>query len=177
MRLFKKMVPEIRKKRYSNEYHCPHCSSSMVVRYGSYRQRQRYPCKDCRKTFTYMASTALNFVHDKGKFFAALLLMLWRATLEEIAKEVCISVPTAFSWRHKILDGLKNIEDEDLFGIMEADDIFLLASKKSSKNLDRKPRKRGGKSKKRGISRGQVCVLAARDKKSHTLSDIANFGC
>ena len=170
------MIEEIRKKRFSSGYYCPHCSSSMVVRYGTYHGRQRYFCKNCRKTFTDITSTALNFIHDKEKFIAVAGLMLSGFTLEETAEKVGISIPTSFSWRHKVLNVLKNIEDEDLSGIVEADDTFFLHSAKGSRNIGRKPRKRGGKSKKRGISSDQVCVLVARDRKNNTLSDIATFG-
>lgn len=170
------MVSEIRKKRFSSGYHCPRCGSSMVVRYGTYHDRQRYLCKGCKKTFTDLTATALHCIHDKEKFFYAANLMLTGTNLTETAKKVGTSIPTAFSWRHKILGILKNLEDDNLSGIVEADDTFFLHSKKGSKNIGRKPRKRGGKSKKRGISSDQVCVVVARDRDNHTLSDIATFG-
>lgn len=170
------MISEIRDRRFSSGYHCPHCSSSIVVRYGNYRKRKRYLCRSCKKTFTDLTSTALNYIHDKEKFVDAAKLMLSGATLEKTAKRTGISIPTAFSWRHKVLDVLKNIEDEVLSGIVEADDTFFLASQKGSRDIGRKPRKRGGKSKKRGISSDQVCVVVARDRENHTLSDIATFG-
>jgi len=163
------MVEEIRKKRFSSGYHCPHCASRTVVRYGSYSNRQRYLCKACKKTFTDLSATALHCIHNKEKFFYAARLMLAGATLAKTAQEVGINIATAFSWRHKVLDSLKNIEDDTLSGIVEADDTFFLHSQKGSRNIGRKPRKRGGKSKKRGISSDQVCVLVARDRNEHTL--------
>ena len=170
------MVSEIRARRFSSGYHCPHCNSSIVVRYGTYHNRQRYLCNTCKKTFTDLTATALHCIHDKEKFFYAAKLMLSGATLSQIAEEVDINIATAFSWRHKVLDCLKNIEDEVLSGIVEADDTFFLHSRKGCRNIGRKPRKRGGKSKKRGISSDQVCVVVARDRDNHTLSDIATFG-
>jgi transposase-like protein len=170
------MVSEIRARRFSSGYHCPHCTGNKVSRYGTYDNRQRYLCNACKKTFTDLTATALHRIHDKEKFFIAAKLMLFGATLESIAEEVDINIATAFSWRHKVLDCLKNIEDEVLSGIVEADDTFFLHSRKGERNIGRKPRKRGGKSKKRGISRDQVCVVVARDRDDHTLSDIATLG-
>lgn len=170
------IIEEVRKRRFKSGYHCPHCASSMVVRFVTYHRRQRYLCKGCRKTFTDITSTALNRIHSKDKFLTALDLMISGATLKKISEELDINIATAFSWRHKVLNMVKNIEDEDLSGIIEADDTFFLASKKGCKNLDRKPRKRGGSSKKRGISSDQVCVLVARDRTNNTVSDIATFG-
>lgn len=170
------MVEEIRKKRYSSGYYCPHCGSNKVVRYGSYHGRQRYLCRACEKTFTDLSATALHYIHDKEKFINAARFMLKGYTLSQSAQEVGINIATAFNWRHKILDSLKNIEDDILSGIVEADDTFFLHSRKGSRNMERKPRKRGGKSKKRGISSDQVCVLVARDRNEHILSEIATFG-
>ena len=170
------IVDEIRKKRYSSGFYCPRCGSRKVVRYGSYRTRQRYLCRACERTFTDLSSTALHYIHDKEKFFYAARLMLEGNTLGETAQKVGISVPTAFSWRHKILDSLKNIEDDSLSGIVEADDTFFLYSQKGNRNIDRKPRSRGGKSKKRGINSEQVCVLVARDRTDSTISEVATFG-
>jgi transposase-like protein len=169
-------VADIRARRFANGYFCPYCGSSKIVRFGTYRDSQRYQCKACRKTFTDLTSTALNYIHDKEKFFASAYLMLSGATLEETAKELGISIPTAFSWRHKVLDMVKNTEDENLFGIIEADDTFFLASRKGERNIDRKPRKRGGSSKKRGISDDQVCVLVARDRTDNTVTDVVTVG-
>jgi len=47
-----------------------------------------------------------------------------------------------------VLDSLKNLENDTLSGFVEADDIFFLHFQKGSRNIDRKPRKREGKSKK-----------------------------
>ena len=175
-RALPEMVEEIRKKRFSSGYHCPHCGSRIVVRYGSYHGRQRYLCRACEKTFTDLSATALHCIHDKEKFINAARLMLAGYTLSQTAQEVGINIATAFNWRHKVLDSLKNIEDDILSGIVEADDTFFLHSRKGSRNIDRKPRKRGGKSKKRGISSDQVCVVVARDRNEHTLSEVATFG-
>ncbi len=57
-----------------------------------------------------------------------------------------------------------------LAGIVEADETFILASRKGDRKLDRKPRRRGGKAKKRGLSREQVPVLVAADRGGATLS-------
>jgi transposase-like protein len=170
------IVADIRTRRFANGYFCPYCGSSKIVRLGTYRDSQRYQCKACRKTFTDISATVLNYIHDKEKFFASATLMLSGATLEETAKGLDISIPTAFSWRHKVLDMVKNTEDGTLSGIIEADDTFFLASRKGERNIDRKPRKRGGSSKKRGISDEQVCVLVARVRTNNTVSDIAAYG-
>jgi transposase-like protein len=169
-------VCEIRKKRYSNGFFCPHCSSKKVVRFGRYRERQRYLCRSCKKTFTDISKTALHCIRSKEKFFHAARLMLKGYSLTKTADRVKVSIPTAFSWRHRVLDSLRNLEDDRLSGIVEADDTYFLHSQKGNRNIGRHPRKRGGKSKKRGVSDEQVCVVVARDRSDNTVSDIATFG-
>ena len=52
-----------------------------------------------------------------------------------------------------------------------------LYSEKGKRNIkERKPRKRGGSSKFRGISREQVCVLIARDRQKATYSGVLGRG-
>ena len=57
-----------------------------------------------------------------------------------------------------------------LAGIVEADETFVLESRKGERKLDRKPRRRGGKARKRGLSREQVPILVAADRAGATLS-------
>jgi ribosomal protein L37AE/L43A len=44
------------KSRGENEptggFVCPHCSDTSVIRFGLFKERQRYKCKACRKTFS-----------------------------------------------------------------------------------------------------------------------------
>ena len=117
---FKDIIDEIRKKRYNSGFFCPHCSSKKVVRFGSYHSRQRYLCRSCKRTFTDLSKTALHYIHNKEKFFNAIKLMLKGCSLIETAQKVKVSIPTAFNWRHKILENLHNLEDDLLSGIVEA---------------------------------------------------------
>ena len=57
-----------------------------------------------------------------------------------------------------------------LAGIVEADETFLLESRKGERKLERKPRRRGGKARTRGLSREQVPILVAADLAGETLS-------
>ena len=58
-----------------------------------------------------------------------------------------------------------------LAGIVETDETFVLESRKGERKLDRKPRRRGGKARKRGLSREQVPIPVAADRVGATLSD------
>jgi hypothetical protein len=86
----------------------------------------------------------------------------------EIVGVICV---TLFYWRHKLLTALKQMDFDHFDGIVEVDETYFLYSQKGHCGIkDRKPRKRGGKSKHRGISHEQVCVLVARDTEPKQLS-------
>ena len=55
---------------------------------------------------------------------------------------------------------------------MEADETYVLESRKGARGLGRKARRRGGKAKKRGLSREQVPVLMAADRSGTTVSAV-----
>jgi hypothetical protein len=57
------------------------------------------------------------------------------------------------------------------------DDTYFLFSEKGKRNIsDRKPSKRGGKAKYRGISNDQICVLVARERQKMTFSGVLGRG-
>lgn len=62
-----------------------------------------------------------------------------------------------------------------LCGIVESDETYISESEKGKKGgiAHRKPRKRGGKAKKRGISDEQVSIVVALDRNGAIFSQIA----
>ena len=63
-----------------------------------------------------------------------------------------------------------------MHGIAEADEAYLLESKKGSRNLNRLPRKRGGAASQRGTSKEQVCILVSRNRTGQTLDFVTGYG-
>jgi len=61
---------------------------------------------------------------------------------------------------------------EHLHGIVEFDETYFLESHKGERNLEREPRKRGGKAGKRSISSEQTAVLIVRDRNGNTTDAI-----
>ncbi len=76
-------------------------------------------------------------------------------TIREAAARCGIAPSTAFRWRHRFLAAVRQSPDR-LAGTAEADETFVLESRKGERNLNRRPRRRGGKVRKRGLSREQV---------------------
>lgn len=155
---------------------CPHCAHPKYVRFGKDKGAQRYKCKSCVRTFTEYTGTWMARLQRKDKISDYLKLMVEEKSLDKIVVALGINKKTAFDWRHKILASL-NTEDEDHFtGITESDEAFFLRSDKGMEVQDRKPRKRGGKATKRGISNEQVAVIVTQDRRSGLAMTVAKLG-
>jgi transposase-like protein len=171
------MIGDIREVRFSGGLACVHCGGVNVKRNGKYRSRQRYLCRDCGKSFNDMTASPISGTHYPHKWLKYFQLMVEGTSLPKIAEELDIHVSTAFYWRHKILNALRSLGFSTLKGIIESDETYFLESNKGKKHIThRKPRKRGGVAKKRGISKEQISVVVAQDRNGNVLSKVAGRG-
>lgn len=170
-------IKELRDKRFRKGFACPHCRCEKVVRNGTQRGRQRYKCSNCNRTFSDHTHTPFRGTHYPSRWLSFMEHMLNGYSLRKTAKLLDISLSTAFVWRHKLLTALKRMEIGAFEGLLEVDETYFLFSEKGNKNISgRDPRKRGGSSKYRGISREQVCVVVARDRTKQTHARVACLG-
>lgn len=188
------VLSEISERKNKEGYHCPDCESEHIVRNGTYTtlvygdevEKQRYLCKACKRTFTDLTNSTLYRTRRLNKWAKFIECFIDGYSLrksadlinaDKLESESDISYVTLFYWRHKLLSALNKIEISDFQGIVEMDETYFLYSEKGSKHIkDRKPRKRGGTAKKRGISNEQVCVLVARDRDKLTFSQALGMG-
>jgi transposase-like protein len=147
---------------------CPRCRSARLHRHGHAHGLQRYRCVDCARTFNALTGTPLARLRHRNKWLPYLDCMLQSGTVRCTAALVGIHKNTSFRWRHRFLILAKTDRSWPLGGITEADETYLLESQKGSRHLDRPPRRRGGRSRWRGISHEQVCILVARDRTGKT---------
>ena len=172
---------------------CPHCGTAGAVANGHNKGLQRYRCKGCKRTFNALSRTPLSKLAHRDRWLEFSQCMADGDTVAASAARCGIHPSTAFRWRHRFLAAVKSGAAK-LKGIVEADETFVLLSKKGNHmsrderrrakeaaeagsepperkdRLGRKPRKRGGKAAKPGISDEQVPVLVAADRSGATLS-------
>ena len=148
--------------------HCPHCGNDGMVRNGSAHGLQRYKCRNCQRSFNALTGTPLARLRQKPKWLAQADALRDGMTITQVAKRLKVARSTAFRWRHRFLAQPKTVQAQALMGIAEADETFFLHSRKGQCYLDRKPRRRGGRAAKRGLSKEQVPVLVARDRSGAT---------
>ena len=153
--------------RITNGHGCIYCGGSHVVKNGTRKDgTQRFLCRDCKKSFLPTSLSVTSGTRKRLSVWASYLkCMMDRKTLRETSEACGISIPTAFSWRHKILDALHEMtENVCLDGVVEADETFFDVSYKGNHHnfsLPRKPHKRGSSVHTKGLSSEKVCVPCA----------------
>ena len=152
-----------------DERRCPRCGTGGAVKRGKARGLRRFRCKECGRTFGALTGTSLSGLHHKERWLAFGASLAEGETIKASAARCGIAPSTAHRWRHRFLVAVRQAPDR-LAGIVEADETFVLESRKGERTLERKPRRRGGKAKKRGLSREQVPILVAADRGGETLS-------
>lgn len=146
-------VSESRKKKP-----CPHCRGQSVYKRGKQNSVQMYSCKGCGKWYSETTGTPLYDIKLKSKWQSYLSCMEQGMPIKKIAKEIGICIQTSFDWRHKILSSLDGLAPKRLSSEVECDELELAISNKGSRNLERKPRKRGGDHK-RNQGANQITVV------------------
>ena len=155
---------------------CPHCQSTELFLHGQANGLQRYRCQACRRTFNALTGTALARLRKKDKWLGFSGALLAAQALRPAAATLEMHRNTALRWRHRFLSALKADRAATLQGITEADETYLLESRKGCRKLERPARRRGGKASKPGLSGELVCVLVARDRTGQTLDWVTGRG-
>ena len=123
---------------------CPHCHSKWFIRYGHVgsNRRERYLCKDCRRTFVSSEGT-IYYRGRLGQHDVRNLLDLLNAgtTLKGAAGRAHINKNTSLRYRHMLLRFMKNASRKPvLSGKVEIDETY---------------RGRSGRTRRRRESRGR----------------------
>ena len=134
------VTDELSKKKTTKS--CPHCASAKVYKRGKQKGVQMYQCRECSKWYSETTGTPLWDIKHKNKWQSYLRCMEQGLAIKKSAELVGISIQTSFDWRHKILSSLSTFTPETLSDVVECDEMELSLSKKGSRNIGRKPRKR-----------------------------------
>lgn len=134
---------------------------------------QALSCKDCAKTFNALTGTPLAQLHRRDAWFAYAQALADGLSLRKAAIRCCVSLDTAFRWRHRFLTTAKDAKPKVVAGIVEADETFIRKSVKGSKRLlGRAPRKRGSTAKSGLSSDDYAPVLIVRDRHGETTDQV-----
>ena len=118
------LIDEIRSKGRR----CPECACDRIHRHGHANDLQRFRCCRCGRTFNDLTGMPLARLRLKAKWLDYLSTLLDSRAVRPAAKQVGVHRNTAFRWRHRFLERVKDDRPERLSGIVEADEMFLLES-------------------------------------------------
>ena len=155
---------EVKDDSDSKAVTCPHCAEKRIRANGKLKGVQRYFCNSCKKNFSETTGKFWYNIKKKDKLNRYLYCLLSGYSIRKSAKETGVSIQTSFDWRHKLLTSFSSVSVDEFQGIVESDDLFFAYSEKGDRQLERKPKKRGEKASKAGISDEKVAVIATCDR-------------
>jgi len=121
------------RQTYINSRECPHCGSHHVLSNGNYKERKRYLCKSCGKSYNDLTKTPFSGIHNLNKIMSYLDLMINGDSIRKAALAVNISATTSFNWRHKLLNGLDQLPAPRMKNVREIVEIEIPYSQKVKK--------------------------------------------
>jgi transposase-like protein len=116
-----------------NGRECPHCKSHNVVSKGNYRNRKRYKCKDCGKSYNDLTGTSFSGIHNLDKMMKYIGYMFSGMSVRKAAKAVGICRYTSFQWRHKVLDSLIKLPSPRMKNVKELMEVKMPYSHKGQR--------------------------------------------
>ena len=126
-------IPSEGPEDFSKGLVCPHCGSIHCVKNGKVRRKQRFLCRDCKKTFGTNPHSALAHSNLSPKVWKKYIkCMVEGRTLEKSAEIVGVCLKTSFYMRHKILNALDCVQTDTVSGIVEMDETFVAESFKGN---------------------------------------------
>jgi transposase-like protein len=159
------LIRAIRDARFAHGLHCPRCAGTHVLRWGTFSGRQRYRCRDCRRTFSDLTATPFAYSKRLSRWPAFLHLFHEAVTVRRSASVLDVQVSTAFRWRHATLDHVRSYRGPRLSGVLELKELTFPLSFKGSRKLGDEGRRRGARvigALPTGFPRTQVIMLRSR---------------
>jgi transposase-like protein len=139
---------------------CPHCRGNTTVLHGKDQNgRQRFKCRDCRRTYNIMTGTPMARARKPEKWVTYLGCMSEHMSVRKIvASGIGVHQVTAWRWRQRFLQASVNDNAPVLTGVVEAGETVFARSFKGSRGC------RGATKRRRPHE--PVPVLAAMDSGS-----------
>lgn len=115
---------------------CPHCHSVKTIKFGTRNGRQRYICKDCRKTFGDTNGTPVyRSKLSANKWIDFLIMTFQGESVRSISRNLHINKETVLRNRYRVCSIIwESINKDDFKSIAQADEFYYPLSHKDIKN-------------------------------------------
>ena len=114
-----------------NKLICKHCGQDQFIKFGKSKEKQRYKCKHCKRTFT--QGDARFRSNERGRALAVLLYGSGKCSLRFIAKLLQVSAPTVIYWLRKNVEAFPLPEINDSLREVEFDEMWHFITEKNKK--------------------------------------------
>lgn len=164
-----------------NRPNCPYCECTKIIKFGRRNNKQRFKCKQCKRTYMLTTNTLMaNSHYGQHKWEQFIKDTLYGVSLDKSAENLGFSHQTAFNMRHKVLMALQDLLDQEpvmLSGVAELDETFVLDCYKGApvpESAGRGSRKHGAKALKRGISNEYVAICTGIQRDGGVVAKTVN---
>jgi transposase-like protein len=150
---------------------CPFCGTiKSIIKHGKdTKNRQRYFCKSCRKSYIKDISSLKHLQSSDYIFKKFLGLMIDDTTIEVIARNLNVNTKTVNYWKFIVFKVLETHQDTiKLNGTIFIDETFIPIRDKKHK-IVKHPNK-----KTRGISYNQLCIITMIDLFGVSIAKVAS---
>jgi transposase-like protein len=139
----------VRRLRWPEGVHCPHCDSVQVVKQGrdeTQPNRQRYECRACGRRFDDLTDTIFAGHHQPLRVWISVLyLMGLNLSNEQIAQELDLHPDDAQQMTTRLREGIVQRKPEvKLSGEIECDEVYVVAGHKGHPEAVKKKGGSGG---------------------------------
>jgi transposase-like protein len=123
---------------HDNVKSCPYCNSGHVIKNGTRAGFHKYICRKCKKNFTFRSKSTLKGIHNINAWnlFVEDFLSLNLTPVRQLKKKIGVSEQTIFSWRHRLLASLENMEVKFGEEPAEFDELYFLISRKGRQEMN-----------------------------------------
>jgi transposase-like protein len=143
-----KCYESVRQLRWPTGIHCPWCQSDQIKKRGWHQrqqERQRYHCKSCRSDFDDLTNTVFAQHHQPlRKWILCLYLMGLNLSNQQIAQELDLHKDDVQQMTTQLRTGIVELKPApQLEGIVECDEVYLVAGHKGHPKAVKKKGDRG----------------------------------
>jgi transposase-like protein len=118
-----------------NQLACPRCSGTHLIRFGKVQGRQRWRCRECRRTWNDLLGTPLFHLHTSlSEIVQSIRVVLHRGSLRAAEEQTGHNYDTIATWIRRLgthADTVTEILAQDLvLSEVEIDEFWSFVGKK-----------------------------------------------
>jgi len=121
-----------------------HCESEEVVKRGTTgKDAQQYWCKECETYFNDLTNTIFGQHRFDLEEMFYIVKEMRSETIAQIVRDLDRDYEAVLDFVYEVQDVSGEIDEFDLHGVCEADEVYVTAGKKGIEDEDGSPRERG----------------------------------